>query len=674
MELEDYLRSLHVSEADIERLRDEKVCYQTYSLKYLLTITFIFPQIDCNVISVMSDEELAWFLKSTGDRVLVRNFVKTRISSEQRKEHLIKNVRERLAAIRSKRMAHEPPDKKRKRKNTLSGGPNTKSTRQLYMGWKHKEKGRLTQVIEKKGGGTKLLSMPKDYTKTEIIELGKKIYFPNGKSSKGPESLFCFDLINNLNKILSPDKSVLELLEEYSPKIPRIYIQSERLIECSDSDEEVQYSHVILNSELAEDIRKSTTPVVSNDGEQFLLETEDPASGPDSMHQPETNTEDNVVILYADRSISKYSEQTVISFKEKHQIFDDICRTQGPPNVDLANFDPVDFDYPVARIEVNGLVTLNIESQFLHQVNEPNPLDNPPAVTAAAESSTNSCQLVETLLPIIARKDIKFSEKILGAGSQGTVREGNWLGTQVAIKSFKTGRLTEMELREVKLLARIRHPHIIQIMGISLENRQTHMIFELVKGDNLGDILFDEEKKERYQLDDRKKNKLLLEVCQAISYLHGQTNPIIHQDIKPDNILVSENCDIKLCDLGLAKFKTMATQFRTVVGSLKGTIAYMAPEILLSEATASTSSDIWSLGCTILETFTEGDVWPDLEDNYTEVLKQKMKNLETPNIDGIPKYLQLIVNRCFRHIPAERPNIEELMNCFNVKQTEDEPP
>ncbi|CAH0551183.1 unnamed protein product [Brassicogethes aeneus] len=88
MDLESYMiNTLHVSEADIQRLRDEKI--------------------ESNVISLMTDEELAWFFKIAGDRVLVRNFVKTLNTSGQRKEHLIKNVRERLAAIRNKRIVNK---------------------------------------------------------------------------------------------------------------------------------------------------------------------------------------------------------------------------------------------------------------------------------------------------------------------------------------------------------------------------------------------------------------------------------------------------------------------------------------------------------------------------------------------------------------------------------------
>lgn len=101
----------------------------------------------------MNDEELALFVHSAGDRILIRNFVKNHVSSGQRKETLIKTVRERLAAIRSKRLV-AVPERKRIQKNVggESSGPNMRSTRHLYLGWKHTEASKIILVIEKKGG------------------------------------------------------------------------------------------------------------------------------------------------------------------------------------------------------------------------------------------------------------------------------------------------------------------------------------------------------------------------------------------------------------------------------------------------------------------------------------------------------------------------------------------
>ncbi|CAH0551182.1 unnamed protein product [Brassicogethes aeneus] len=62
-----------------------------------------------------------------------------------------------------------------------------------------------------------------------IIELGKKLYFPDGKSSKGTEDKFSFELVDSSNNLVSPEKTILEMLEENSPKVPRIYLKTERV-------------------------------------------------------------------------------------------------------------------------------------------------------------------------------------------------------------------------------------------------------------------------------------------------------------------------------------------------------------------------------------------------------------------------------------------------------------
>lgn len=135
------------------------------------------------------------------------------------------------------------------------------------------------------------------------------------------------------------------------------------------------------------------------------------------------------------------------------------------------------------------------------------------------------------------------------------------------------------------------------------------------------------------------KLQVSLKISQVVAYLHAQVPVIIHRDIEPENILVANDFNIvKLCDMGLSKLKTMNTVMTTLAEySLQpGTSAYQAPEVLLSRQSASLSTDIWSLSCTLLEIMTELPVW-ELSEEVEYIIKQ-MRNEAEP--DGL-KHLKL---------------------------------
>lgn len=86
---------------------------------------------------------------------------------------------------------------------------------------------------------------------------------------------------------------------------------------------------------------------------------------------------------------------------------------------------------------------------------------------------------------------------------------------------------------------------------------------------------------------------------------------VIHQDIKPANILVSETIAVKICDLSIARVRTMHTQSikTTRIKSIEGTPVCMTSECILRENKTSAASDMWSYGCTLVEMLTAKEIW-----------------------------------------------------------------
>ena len=209
----------------------------------------------------------------------------------------------------------------------------------------------------------------------------------------------------------------------------------------------------------------------------------------------------------------------------------------------------------------------------------------------------------------------------------------------------------------------VRHPNIVQIMGISLLKNSVYIISEFIDGKNLEDLVFGEDD-ESFLIKDCNKMNISRQLLQAVAYMHNLKPQVVHRDIKPANILVARETRVaKLCDMGLSKLKSNQSLSQTTY-AIPGTPKYMAPECLLRKKGATAASDIWSVACTIVEMFTGTDIWEaELDEaanedqiaGLTQVLsKGKLPRClsETGDIGG----LRAVIVKCFDFVEANRPS------------------
>ena len=182
----------------------------------------------------------------------------------------------------------------------------------------------------------------------------------------------------------------------------------------------------------------------------------------------------------------------------------------------------------------------------------------------------------------------------LGKGAFGSVFRALNMGTgeTVAVKQVKLADLPKSELRvitlEIDLLKNLDHPNIVKYRGFFKTSDSLSIVLEYCENGSLHTI-----SKKFGKFPENLVGIYMSQVLHGLLYLHEQG--VIHRDIKGANILTTKHGLVKLADFGVA---TRTTTFHE--SSVVGTPYWMAPEVIeLSGAT--TASDIWSLGCTVIE-------------------------------------------------------------------------
>ena len=182
----------------------------------------------------------------------------------------------------------------------------------------------------------------------------------------------------------------------------------------------------------------------------------------------------------------------------------------------------------------------------------------------------------------------------LGSGGFGSVylAEDTWIDKKVAIKvpHRQTVDFGEL-LREPRLLASLSHPNIVTVLTAEKQDDVFFIVMEYVPGDTLEAVIAKEG-----ALDLTRALDYICQICNAVDHAHAQG--VIHRDLRPGNVLVTEQGLIKVADFGTSRFLEIAAHGTTVIGSPP----YMAPEQFQGKAVFA--SDIYSLGITMYEMFT----------------------------------------------------------------------
>jgi serine/threonine-protein kinase len=243
----------------------------------------------------------------------------------------------------------------------------------------------------------------------------------------------------------------------------------------------------------------------------------------------------------------------------------------------------------------------------------------------------------------------------LGKGAMGTVYKGEdpAIDRLIALKTIRldflasedeTKELKDRLIREAQAAGKLSHPNIVTIYDVGEEGDLQYIAMEYLKGYTLDKLI-----KKKTELNYRIVAKIIIQVCDALSYAHQ--HGIVHRDIKPVNIMILDDFKVKVMDFGIARFGASSM---TQSGVAVGTPSYISPEQLQGKP-ADRRSDIFSTGVVLYELLTKHKPFraEDINSLMYSILNDKPTPPSAIN-DKTPTIFDRIVEKAMAKNAGER--------------------
>nr|DAD38500.1 TPA_asm: hypothetical protein HUJ06_009141 [Nelumbo nucifera] len=267
----------------------------------------------------------------------------------------------------------------------------------------------------------------------------------------------------------------------------------------------------------------------------------------------------------------------------------------------------------------------------------------------------------------------------IGKGAYGIVCSAlnSETNEQVAIKKIANAFDNRIDgkrtLREIKLLRHMDHENVVAIRDIIPPPQReafndVYIAYELMDTD-LHQII-----RSNQALSEEHCQYFLYQILRGLKYIHSAN--VLHRDLKPSNLLLNANCDLKICDFGLARI-TSETDFMT---EYVVTRWYRAPELLLNSSEYTAAIDVWSVGCIFMELMDRKPLFPGRD--HVHQLRLLMELIGTPTeadlgfvsenakryIRQLPCHIRQSFTEKFPHVHPAAIDLVEKMLTFDPRQ------
>lgn len=226
-------------------------------------------------------------------------------------------------------------------------------------------------------------------------------------------------------------------------------------------------------------------------------------------------------------------------------------------------------------------------------------------------------------------------DRVLGQGAYGVVcsaldtQTGRYVAVKRVERVFDSILEAKRILREIKILGILQHENITGLIDVLATDNFAKfdtiiVVVELMDSD-LHQIIYSQQK-----LTVEHRRFFAYQILRALKYVHSAN--IIHRDLKPSNLLINANCDLKICDFGLARVQG-ENEF---LSEYVTTRWYRAPEVLLFYGTYGPEIDIWSVGCIMVELIIRQPLFPGKSTlNQLSVIVQRIGSPTESDLRGL---------------------------------------
>lgn len=236
----------------------------------------------------------------------------------------------------------------------------------------------------------------------------------------------------------------------------------------------------------------------------------------------------------------------------------------------------------------------------------------------------------------------------IGEGTYGKVRLGTHrlTGVRVAIKQVPKAHSSTLT-REIHHHRRLHHPNIMQLYEVLASESYIWMVTELCAGGELYDYLV-----ERGTMPEPEARRIFGQLCMAVAYIHDRG--IVHRDLKLENVLLDERCNVKLGDFGF----TREFEGKKLMETFCGTTGYAAPEMLAGRRYTGEEVDVWSLGIILYALVCGALPFDDDDDN---VMKDKILKGDFELPDVLSEECLDLITKILQQDPTARPTIKDIL-------------